>query len=132
MAFLKKSLILSFIRYQVAAIIATMFDFFVLIALTELFDVWYVTSTAIGAFCGALTNFIICRNWAFVNSSNNLVNQVYKYILVSLGSLILNTLFVYLLTDFANINYSISKIIAAITIAIFYNFTLQKYYVFKQ
>lgn len=132
MAFLKKSLILSFVRYQVAAIIATMVDFFVLIALTELFNVWYVTSTAIGAFCGALTNFIICRYWAFVNSSNNLVNQVYKYILVSIGSLILNTLFVYLLTDFVNINYSISKIIAAITIAIFYNFTLQKYYVFKQ
>lgn len=129
---MKKSLIISFLRYQVAAIIATMVDFFVLIILTELFDVWYVTSTAVGAFCGALTNFIICRYWAFVNSSNNLANQAVKYTIVSAGSLILNTLFVYLLTDFAGVNYSISKIITAIIIAIFYNFTLQKYYVFKQ
>lgn len=129
---MKKSLIISFLRYQVAAIIATMVDFFVLIILTELFDVWYVTSTAVGAFCGALTNFIICRYWAFVNSSNNLANQAVKYTIVSAGSLILNTLFVYLLTDFAGVTYSISKIITAIIIAIFYNFTLQKYYVFKQ
>jgi putative flippase GtrA len=129
---LKKSLIISFLRYQVAAIIATMVDFFVLIILTELFDVWYVASTAAGAFCGALTNFIICRYWAFVNSSNNLANQAVKYTIVSAGSLILNTLFVYLLTDFAGVTYSISKIITAIIIAIFYNFTLQKYYVFKQ
>ncbi|TXB65910.1 GtrA family protein [Vicingus serpentipes] len=129
---MKKALIISFLRYQVAAIIATMVDFFVLIILTELFNVWYVASTAIGAFCGALTNFIICRYWAFVNSSNNLSNQIVKYTLVSAGSLVLNTLFVYLLTDFGGVTYSISKIITAIFIAIFYNFTLQKYYVFKQ
>jgi len=129
---LSKSLIISFLRYQVAAIIATVVDFLVLILLTEIFNVWYVESTAIGALCGAITNFIICRYWAFANSSNNLTNQVIKYILVSAGSLLLNTLFVYLLTDFAHINYTISKIITAIVVAIFYNFTLQKYFVFKQ
>lgn len=129
---MKKSLIISFLRYQVAAIIATMVDFLVLIFLTEIIAVWYVESTAIGALCGAITNFIICRYWAFANSSNHLTNQIVKYLLVSAGSLILNTLFVYLLTDYAGYNYTVSKIITAIVVAIFYNFTLQKYVVFKQ
>lgn len=129
---MKKSLIISFLRYQVAAIIATMVDFLVLIFLTEIIAIWYVESTAIGALCGAITNFIICRYWAFANSSNHLTNQIVKYILVSAGSLALNTLFVYLLTDFAKLNYTVSKIITAIVVAIFYNFTFQKYFVFKQ
>lgn len=126
------SWILSFLKYQIAAILATIIDFIVLILLTEIFHVWYVYSTAIGAFAGAFTNFNLCRYWAFTKSKNNYINQVYKYILVSVGSLILNTISVYLLTDIGNINYTFSKIIAAITIALFYNYTLQKYFVFKK
>ncbi|MCB9334580.1 MAG: GtrA family protein [Flavobacteriales bacterium] len=129
---MRKAFFISFFQYSAAAIIATMVDFFTLIVLTEFFDVWYVASTAIGALFGAMTNFLVCRYWAFANSSNNLSNQIFKYILVSTGSMCLNTLFVFLLTDLTNINYAISKTITAILVAVFYNFTLQKYFVFKQ
>lgn len=129
---MKKSFFISFFQYSAAAIIATFVDFFTLIVFTEFLNVWYVASTATGALLGAITNFLICKYWAFANASNKLTEQILKYILVSGGSLVLNTLFVYLLTEFAEVNYTISKTITALIVAIFYNFLLQKYFVFKQ
>jgi putative flippase GtrA len=128
----KESWFISFFRYQVAAITATLVDFLVLILLTEVFNVWYVYSTALGALTGAIVNFNLCRYWAFCNSKNKFKHQVFRYILVSSGSLILNTLFVFILTHFASINYSISKIITALLVAFFYNYTLQRFFVFKK
>ncbi|MBE7442536.1 MAG: GtrA family protein [Flavobacteriales bacterium] len=128
----KESWFISFFRYQVAAITATLADFLVLILLTEVFNVWYVYSTAIGALAGAIVNFNLCRYWAFCNSKNKFKHQVFRYVLVSAGSLVLNTFFVFIFTDFAHINYSISKVITALMVAFFYNYTLQRFFVFKK
>lgn len=128
----KESWFISFFRYQVAAITATLADFLVLILLTEVFNVWYVYSTAIGALCGAIVNFNLCRYWAFCNSKNKFKHQVFRYIIVSAGSLILNTFFVFIFTNFLNLNYSISKVITALLVAFFYNYTLQRFFVFKK
>ncbi len=127
-----KNWFISLFKFQIAGFLATILDFSTLIFLTEIFHVWYVASTAIAAFFGAIINFLICKYWAFVGSKNNIANQITKYAIVSLGSLILNTLLVYLLTNFCQFDYKISKIITAIFIAISYNFLLQKYYVFKK
>lgn len=128
----KKLLQNSFFKYQIAAITATIVDFIVLVLLTEVLEIWYVYSTTLGALTGAIINFNLCRFWAFSNSKNKFKHQVFRYFLVSSGSLVLNTLFVYVLTDFAHINYSISKVITVLSIAIFYNYTLQKHFVFKK
>jgi len=129
----------SLFRHQVAGLIATMVDFGLLIILKEVFDVWYLYATIIGALFGAITNFFVSSYWAFSGSKNSLKNQMYKYVIVSVGSLILNTLFVYLLTDglpfIANgfgFDYRISKVITAITIAWSYNFLLMRNFVFKK
>lgn len=119
-------------RHQVAGLMATAVDFGVLIVLTDYFDVWYVYSTALGALFGAVTNFFISSYWAFAGSKNSLVNQMFKYVMVSAGSLILNTLFVYLLTDLIGFDYKISKVITALFIAWTYNFLLMRYYVFRK
>lgn len=112
--------------------LATAVDFGVFFLLKDVFDVWYVTATAIGAFSGAVTNFILCRNWAFSSKEKKLVHQIGKYILVSTGSLMLNTLLVYLFTELFHLHENYSRIITAVLVAITYNFTLQKYFVFKK
>lgn len=122
---------ISFFKFQSAAIIATAIDFSILIFLTEVFGIWYVYSTLLGALAGAIVNFNLCRYWAFTNAQNKFKHQVYRYALISLGSLIFNSSFVFILTETIHINYTISKIITAAVIAIFYNYTLQKYFVFK-
>lgn len=119
-------------RHQAAGLIATAADFGVFNLLTYVFGVYYLTSNIFAAATGAIVNFIISTTWAFPGSKNSLKNQIFKYIIVSLGSLILNTFFVYLLTDIGTLNPNYSKVITAIFIAWTYNFLLMRYYVFKK
>ncbi len=119
-------------RHQIAALIAWLVDFGILILLTEVFNIWYITSTTIGGIGGALVNFYISSYWAFSGSKNSLKNQLVKYIMVTIGNLLLNILLIYILTDWLIIDYKLSKVIAGITIAIFYNFLLMRHFVFKK
>lgn len=127
-----KTFFLSFLKYQIAAIIATSVDFGLFFILKDIFNVYYVVATAIGAFCGAVANFIICRNWAFVAKETKITYQIGKYIIVSAGSLLLNTLLVFILTELFQLHENYSRIITAIFVAITYNFILQKHFVFKK
>jgi putative flippase GtrA len=127
----KKSGTKEFLSAQVAAFIGTAVDFGVVIFLTEIIGVWYVVSNAIGAMCGAITNFFLGRNWVFSSTENKISHQAFRYFLVATGSMILNTLGVYMLTEFTSLNYIYSKIIVAVFIAFTFNFLLQKHFVFK-
>ena len=128
----KDSWIYNLIRHQGASFVATLADFGSFNLLLYGFGVWYVTSNIIGALVGAALNFILSSYWAFSGSKNSLKNQAYKYTIVSFGSLILNTFFIYLLTDLAQFEPNLSKVIIAITIGMSYNFILMRYYVFKK
>ncbi len=57
--------------------------------------------------------------------------QAFRYALVSVGNLILLTLGVYLLTEQIHLPYWGSKLAVSLFLGIFYNFPLQKYFVFK-
>ena len=129
----RKDWIFNLFRHQIAGLIATVVDFGVTILLTEVVMIWYVYSNALGAFAGAATNFFLSSYWAFKGSKNRLFNQMWKYVLVSAGSLVLNTLFVYLFTEvWFEFDYKISKVIVACTVAWTYNFLLMRLYVFKK
>ncbi len=119
-------------RHQVAGAIAFLVDFVVFVILTDLLNLWYVPSTAIGALVGAVLNFTLSTYWAFSGSKNSLKNQMFKYVLVSAGSILLNTLFVYLFTDFLSFDEKLSKLITAILIGSLYNFLLMRNFVFKK
>lgn len=128
----KDSWFYTLIRHQTAGFVATLADFGVFNLLTYAFGIYYLTSNIFAAATGAVVNFIIATTWAFPGSKNSLRSQMVKYVIVSCGSLILNTIFVYLLTDFGTLNPNFSKVIAAIFIALTYNFLLMRYYVFKK
>lgn len=127
----KKSGTKEFLSAQVAAFIGTAVDFGMVVFLTEIFGIWYVVSNAVGAMCGAVTNFFLGRNWVFSATQNKISHQAFRYFLVATGSMILNTLGVYILTEFTSLNYIFSKVIVAVFIAFTFNFLLQKYFVFK-
>jgi putative flippase GtrA len=119
-------------RHQVAGTIAFLIDFVVFVILTDLLNLWYVPATALGALVGAVVNFTLSTYWAFSGSKNSLKNQMFKYVLVSGGSILLNTLFVYLITDFLSFDEKLSKLVTAIMVGSIYNFLLMRNYVFKK
>ena len=123
---------LAFLRAQTAAVVATALDFMICVLLVELFAVWYVAASATGALYGALANFLLGRHWCFDASDGAVFNQASRYFLVSATSLMLNTSGVYLLTDVFAFHYMTSKTLVAISVAVFFNFPLQRNFVFKK
>ncbi len=125
-------LLTSFFRYVLSAGTATFCDFSVLFLLTEVANVYYVVSTFFGATTGATVAFVLGRNWTFLSKDGKLTHQSLKFLLVVLGSIGINTFGVYFLTDVLSVpHYAISKIIVAVFVGIFYNFTMQRYFVFR-
>lgn len=123
----------NFFRHQAAGFISTLVDFGITILLTNTFLIWVGYSNFAGATAGAIVNFVISSFWAFSGSKNKIINQIWKYVIVSLGSALLNTFFVVLLTEYwFQFDLLITKLTVAITIAWTYNFSLMRYFVFKK
>lgn len=117
-------------RSQIASLTATAVDFSSLIFLVEVCRVWYVAATAIGAAVGALVNFFLGRHWSFTARDQAVPGQALRYAAVAALSLVLNSLAVYLFTAHLNIHYVISRVIAAISIGLLFNFPLHRRFVF--
>ena len=120
-----------FLRSQIAAFISTCIDYLTVIMLTELAGLWYIYSNVIGALLGAITNFSLGRHWTFKAQEGAIGNQAFKYALVSIGSVSLNTLGLYALKEWGNVNYIMAKVVVGLFIAVCFNYVLQKHFVFK-
>jgi len=119
-------------RSQISSLIATVVDFSSLIFFVEIVHVWYVAATAMGAFLGALVNFILGRHWSFSADGEPVHGQAMRYTLVATGSLILNSGAVYILTDSFGLHYAVSKAITAVLVGLFFNFPLHRGFVFAR
>jgi putative flippase GtrA len=129
---------ITFTRAQIASVLATGVDFLVTIFLVKILGGPHLLSSAAvtlcgatGTVCGGVTHFLISRTWVFRAQEQKWSRQLPKYMLVWIGNLLLNVSVLYLLTHYTGINYLLAKIIIAIGIAVFYNYLLQKRFVFK-
>ncbi len=119
-----------FLKANTASLIASFCDFTSSVTLHQVFKVPVVAASITGTVIGGIINFIVCRYWAF-NTRNMPVHlQVKRYLPTWLGNLLLNSAGVYLLIS-SGLNYIIAKLITSITVAVAYNYPLQKKYVFK-
>lgn len=128
---IQQSLFKTFSKAQVASLSATAVDYGATVVLVELAGAWYVAATALGAFLGAVTNFLMNRHWSFQATHVSVRGQATRYLLVSAGSLALNTVAVYGFTDGLGFKYMISKVVASLMVGFFYNFPLHRWFVFK-
>ena len=125
------SVLTSFCRYNIVAITASAVDFFVLIFLTEVLHFWYMLSAFLGALMGGATGFAFGRIWVFMKMEGKLSSQAIKYLMVWIGSILLNTSGLYLIVEFIGIQYIIAKVIVAIIIGFGFNFFMHKNFTFK-
>ncbi len=126
-----RSFLGSFTRSQFTSFAATIVDFGLLFLLTEVFHVWYVVSVATGAAAGAVTNFLLNRYWTFLAAQGLWFDQAWKYSLVSAGSLAINTVGTWWVTERFGIHYGISVSIVSLLVGFFFNFPLQRRFVFR-
>ena len=129
---------ITFTKAQLASLVATGVDFLVTFLLLR----WAglpsasasgrVTAYGVtGTMCGGVTHFLISRHWVFNAREGRWAGQMNRYVLVWFGNLVLNAAGLYLLSR-AGVAPMLAKVITATTIAVVYNYTLQKRFVFNR
>ena len=125
---------ITFLKANLSSSIASLVDYLVTILLVSFFRIDIVIASATGTICGGIINFLIGRYWVFVSKtekSDKVSGQAFRYAIVWLGNLILNTGGVFVFTKVLRIHYAISKIVVSLIVAFGYNYILQKKFVFK-
>ena len=90
-AFSEKGGIFMFMRAQFSSQVASATDFLVTILLVKLFGIYYVYATFTGSICGGIVNCIINYKWTFKTKDCKKRHVMIKYLLVWIGSILLNT-----------------------------------------
>lgn len=120
-----------FFKAQASSLVASLADLIVFICLAEILKIHYTVAIVFGAIAGAAINFLINRIWSFESTQQPVKQQSFKYLIVWVGSVLLNAAGTYLLTNFFKISYIVSKIGVAILVGLSFNYVLQKKYVFS-
>ncbi len=123
--------ILTFGKAQFSAFIGGMFDYGIMIVLTEYGHLHYTRSIIISGMFGAIINFSVNRYWTFNNRTVSKTRQLRRFVFVVLGSILLKSSGTYLLTELLKLDYKISRICIDAVVSLGFNYTLQKYWVFK-
>ncbi len=128
----KVPLITSFLRYNASAYTATLCDYLVFLLLrSEYVGIYYPIAKFIGGCVGATVAFTLGRNWTFKNKDVVITKQSLRFGAVVVGSILLNTVGIYLVTEGLHIDEKYSAIIVAIFVGACYNFPMQRYFVFR-
>jgi putative flippase GtrA len=128
--------LLVFIKAQLSAFLGGVVDYLIMIFFTEIFHLHYTLSIAIGGVIGAILNFSINNKWTFYSKDiayrNSILEQLMKFVLVVLNSILLKSSGTYFITTFLGFDYRISRIATDLFVSIVFNYTLQKYWVFRK
>jgi putative flippase GtrA len=139
---------ITFSKAQLASGLATGVDFAVTFLLLHFFGVFVIGGPAggavgtiggglgtvcggLGTICGGVTHFLTSRNWVFNGREGKWAVQVNRYVLVWTGNLMLNVSGLWLMMHYAGLRPMPAKLIVAATVAVCYNYILQKRFVFK-
>ncbi len=118
-------------RYIIAGGVAYMVDYSSLIVLTEMFRVYYLTSSAIAFLLGTVTSYVLNSGWVFSRRTfDSRRVEISIFLVIGVIGLVLNQYCIWFFTEKAGFYYLYSKIIA--TIAVFLvNFFARKYILFR-
>jgi putative flippase GtrA len=120
-----------FSKAQVTAQLATLTDFGVSILLYELFGMWYVAASFIGAVSGGIVNCLLNYRWVFGSDGQKKRYVALKYLLVWTGSILLNTGGTYALTELSGHYFVIAKAIVSVAVALLWNYQMQRFFVYR-
>ncbi len=131
MGSIKENLI-TFVKAQCSAWIASIIDFCVTILLSHFCSMWYAYAIFFGALSGGITNCIINYRWVFHAMGMKKKVIAMRYFLVWTGSILLNTLGTFLLTELSGVYFIIVKAVVAVAVAVLWNYQMQRIFVFKK
>lgn len=134
-----------FMKAQLSAQVATVFDFLLTVLLVKLLGIYYLYATFIGSVIGGIVNCVINYEWVFKAEDCKKADVGLKYFIVWGGSILLNTWGTFGLTEWLTgmkwVNgllgyyvddvFILSKIVVALLVAFFWNYYLQRVFVYR-
>ena len=121
----------TFVKAQLSAQVATLVDFLVSLLLAEVLGMYYVVASFLGALIGGLVNCGVNYRWVFNAEGLKKKYVVLKYFAVWTGSILLNTLGTYSLTELSGQYFLIAKALVAVCAAVLWNYQLQRLFVYR-
>jgi putative flippase GtrA len=123
---------LSFLKANIASVIASLCDYGITMLAVQVLKMDAVPAGITGTVAGGIINFALGRHWVFDAAHISPRRQAKRYLLVWTGSLLLNAAGMYICTKPVGMYYMTAKIVSSVTVALAWNFPLQKRYVFKR
>lgn len=131
-----KRLLLTFTLAQFSAGAGSVVDYGLMILSKEVFGWPLFWALSLGGVVGAIINFSLNRYFTFRDKGrsyqNSLQGQLLKFALTVLGSILLKYLGTYALEHYVGIDYKIGKLISDLFVSVLFNYTLQRFWVFRQ
>lgn len=121
-----------FLRAQLSAFVGGLSDFAIYTFCYKILLISAPFANAISGSFGAIVNFTVNRYWAFNNTRDSVTQQLWKFILVVIGSILLKSTGIYFLVNVWGGHYLLSKVIVELIVSLGFNFLLQKYWVFRK
>lgn len=119
------------IRFFISGITTALVQLSVLFLLTDILEIYYITSSILAFLVALLTSFNLQKRWTFKNSSSDQGKQFIVYSVTAIVNLILNTALMYLFVDIFNIWYMLSQVIVFGIIAV-ESFLIYRFIIFKE
>lgn len=119
----------SFFRYGIIGILSVCVDFLFLFIFFDIFNFPQSLAVSIGFIISAIFNFLMHKNYTFKTNSNNIINEIVKYILLITVSYFITLFLIIYLVDIG-LNLYFSKL-CTICIVYIYGYVFGKYFVFK-
>lgn len=119
------------LRFLISGGLATGADFFFLYAFTEWAGFHYLFSVVLAFLISVVISFILQKFWTFKNlSRENMRNQASVFIGLACFNLVINTLFVFMFVEYANLHYLVGQFLTSGLIAVG-NFFVYHFIIFK-
>lgn len=122
----------TFIKAQGSAIIATGSDYLMRVLLDKIVGLSYVSATFFGAVTGGIVNCCINYRWVFRGNDRSKRSVAWRYLTIWIGSVVLNTAGTAFFKEVVGIKAYYAMLLTSVLVAIGWNYTMQRYFVFKQ
>jgi len=122
--------ILTFLKAQTSAGIATLVDYGSRIFFNKIVGVGYVGSTFLGAVIGGLANCCINYRWVFKTKDKSKREVMWRYFVVWSGSILLNTAGTWFFKAVVGLRAYTAMVVTSALVAVCWNYMMQRSFVF--